>query len=87
LDLFRTTKIAPKSILEIGCANGIMLDQYQKQSNAKFCHGIDLSSKAIKDGKKRFKNIKFSVLSSLKIDQIQKNFDLIVCGFFFIFIG
>jgi len=31
-DLFRTTKIAPKSILEIGCANGIMLDQYQKHS-------------------------------------------------------
>lgn len=81
-DLFRTTKIAPKSILEIGCANGIMLDQYQKQSNAKFCHGIDLSPKAIKDGKKRFKNIKLSVLSSLKIDRIKNNYDLIVCGFF-----
>jgi len=81
-DLFGTTKIAPKSILEIGCANGIMLDQYQKHSKAKFCHGIDLSSKAIKDGKKRFKNIKFTVLSSLKIDRIKNNYDLIVCGFF-----
>jgi cyclopropane fatty-acyl-phospholipid synthase-like methyltransferase len=82
-DLFKTTKINVKSILEIGCANGAMLDQYRKALNAKICHGIDLSPKAINDGKKRFKNIKFKVLSSLKINEkIDRNYDLIICGFF-----
>lgn len=85
-DLFKTTKITPNSILEIGCANGMLLNQYQKVTNAKICHGIDLSSKAIKDGKTRFKNIKFTILSSLKINQIKNNFDLIICGFFLAFL-
>jgi SAM-dependent methyltransferase len=81
-DLFRTTKISPNTILEIGTANGMMLNQYKIASNAKFCLGIDLSSKAIKNGRKKYKNLQFKILSSLNINLIKKNFDLIICGFF-----
>ena len=79
VDLLRITQIKPKSILEIGCANGIQLNQYQEILNTKVNYGIDLSSKAINAGKKKLKLLK---LSSLEIDKIKTNFDLIICGFF-----
>ena len=82
VDLLRTTQIKPKSILEIGCANGIQLNQYQEILNTKVNYGIDLSSKAINSGKKKFKKLKLLKLSSLEIDKIKTNFDLIICGFF-----
>ena len=82
VDLLRITQIKPKSILEIGCANGIQLNQYQEILNTKVNYGIDLSSKAINAGKKKFKKLKLLKLSSLEIDKIKTNFDLIICGFF-----
>ena len=82
VDLLTTTQIKPKSILEIGCANGIQLNQYQEILNTKVNYGIDLSSKAINAGKKKFKKLRLLKLSSLEIDKIKTNFDLIICGFF-----
>lgn len=70
------------SILEIGCANGYKLAKYQKMLKLKSCFGVDLSKKAIKDGKKRYKKINFRNLSSLEIDKIKPKFDMIICGFF-----
>ena len=82
VDLLKTTQIKPKSILEIGCANGAQLNQYQEILNTKVNYGIDLSSKAINAGKKKFKKLRLLKLSSLEIDKIKTNFDLIICGFF-----
>ena len=56
VDLIKVNKIKPNSILEIGCANGIKLNEYQINLNSRINYGIDLSSKAIKSGKKRFKS-------------------------------
>jgi ubiquinone/menaquinone biosynthesis C-methylase UbiE len=81
IDLIKTNRIKPKSILEIGCANGIQLNQYQEILNTKVNYGIDLSSKAINSGKKKFKKLKLLKLSSLEINKIKINFDLIICGF------
>ena len=82
VDLIKTSKINPKSILEIGCANGIKLNEYQQNLDSKINYGIDLSSKAISSGKKRFKKLKLIKLSSLEIEKIKIKFDLIICGFF-----
>ena len=51
--------------MEIGCANGNKLNQCQKILKVKRCVGIDLSSKAISKGKKKYKNLKLLKLSSL----------------------
>ena len=46
VDLIKTTKINPKSILEIGCGTGIKLDFIRKELKIlKNCIGIDLSKK------------------------------------------
>lgn len=81
-DLIRINSIQAKNILEIGCANGNKLNQYSKLCNSKKSYGIDLSKKAILDGKQRYKNLKLLNISSLEIDKIKVNFDFIICGFF-----
>jgi len=81
-DLLNRTKAKCKSILEIGCGDGKNLDQYQNILNIKNCYGVDLSKKAIKQGKKKYKNLKLLQSSSLEINRIKKNFDLVICGFF-----
>jgi len=82
IDLIIINNIKPKSILEIGCANGNKLNQCQKILKVKRCVGIDLSSKAISKGKKKYKNLKLLKLSSLEINKLKLKFDLIICGFF-----
>ncbi len=82
VDLIKVNKIKPNSILEIGCANGIKLNEYQINLNSRINYGIDLSSKAIKSGKKKFKKLKLIKMSSLEIEKIKMKFDLIICGFF-----
>ena len=81
-ELIDSNSIKPRSILEIGCANGSKLNLYEKLLKTKINYGVDLSEQAIKDGKKKYKNLKLLNLSSLKIDKIKIKFDLIVCGFF-----
>jgi SAM-dependent methyltransferase len=82
INLIKVNNLNSKSILEIGCSTGIKLNQYQKILNSKINYGIDLSSKAIKLGKKKYKNLKLLKLSSLEINKIKQEFDLIICGFF-----
>jgi ubiquinone/menaquinone biosynthesis C-methylase UbiE len=82
LDLIKVNNLRPKSVLEIGCSTGIRLNQYQNILNTKINYGIDLSSKAINLGKKKYKKLKLFKLSSLEINKIKENFDLIICGFF-----
>ncbi len=82
INLIKNNNIKADKILEIGCANGFKLNQYSKLLKTKINYGIDLSKKAILDGKKKYKNLKLFNISSLEIDKIKLNFDLIICGFF-----
>jgi len=81
-DLVNTTKIKAKNILEIGCADGNKIFQYKRLLKAQNACGVDLSSQAINYGKKKYKGVKLLKLSSLEINKIKINFDLIICGFF-----
>ena len=82
IDLKFIKSLNPKSILDIGCVDGSKLNTYHKQLNTRINYGVDLSDKAIKEGKKKYKKLKILKLSSLKIDKINVKFDLIICGFF-----
>ncbi len=81
-NLLKNNPLKVKSILEIGCANGVKLDQYRTILNTKKNYGIDLSRKAIIQGGKKFDKLKLFKLSSLEINKIKTKFDLIICGFF-----
>ena len=81
-ELIRINNLKAKNILEIGCSNGYKLIKYKELLKSNNCFGVDLSKKAILDGKKRYKNLKLLNLSSLDINKIKLNFDLIICGFF-----
>ena len=81
-NLIKSNSTKAKSILEIGCANGMRLNQYQNELKSKINYGIDLSKKSISHGKKKYKKLKLFKLSSLEIEKIKINFDLIICGSF-----
>tara|TARA_Y100000816_G_C25924099_1_gene481888 strand:- start:23 stop:694 length:672 start_codon:yes stop_codon:yes gene_type:complete len=81
-DLIKINYIKAKNILEIGCANGNRLNQYSKLCNSKKSYGIDVSKIAILNGKRIYKNLKLLNISSIEINKIKINFDLIICGFF-----
>ena len=74
--------LKPKSILDIGCEDGRVLNIYQKYLKTKINYGIDLSDIAIKEGQNKYKELKLLKLSSLKIDKIKVKFDIIICSFF-----
>ena len=82
LDLIRINSIKANNILEIGCGNGTKLNQYSKLCNSRKSYGIDLSKKAILNGKRNYKDLKLLNISSIEIDKIKINFDFIICGFF-----
>ena len=82
INLIKNNHLKANNILEIGCANGNKLLQYAKLCKSKKIYGVDLSNKAIKDGKKKYKNLKLFNISSIEIDKIKLNFDFIICGFF-----
>jgi SAM-dependent methyltransferase len=81
-ELIRINNLKAKNILEIGCSNGFKLIKYKELLKSNNCFGVDISREAILDGKKRYKNLKLLKLSSLDINKIKLNFDLIICGFF-----
>ena len=82
INLIKNNNLKADKILEIGCANGNKLNQYSKLLKSKKNYGIDLSKEAILNGKKKYKNLNLLNISSLEIDKIKLNFDLIICGFF-----
>ena len=81
IKLINKVKIKPKKVLEIGCSTGFVLKRIKDLLKAK-CDGIDLSSKAIKEGKMLFKDINLyqGLFENSKLRK--KKYDLIVFGFF-----
>ena len=82
INLVKNNNLKADKILEIGCADGNKLNQYSKLLKSKKNYGVDLSRKAILNGKKKYKNLDLLNISSLEINKIKFNFDLIICGFF-----
>jgi len=82
INLIKNNDLKGNKILEIGCSDGTKLFQYSKLLMSKINFGVDLSKKAIDYGKKKYKNLDLLNISSLEIDKIKYNFDIIICGFF-----
>ena len=82
INLLKNNFVKVNNILDIGCVNGSRLYHYSKICGSKNSYGVDLSKKAIKNGKSRYKNLKLLNISSIEIDKIKINFDLIICDFF-----
>lgn len=82
INLIKINNLKLDKILELGCSNGNKLNLYSQLLKSKINYGVDLSKKATLNGKKRYKNLKLLNISSLEINKIKINFDLIICGFF-----
>jgi trans-aconitate methyltransferase len=81
-NILKLNSIKGNTILEIGCCNGKRLDQYRRCLGSRTTIGVDLSKKAIREGKKLHKKITFKSISSLEINKLKIKFDIIICGFF-----
>jgi ubiquinone/menaquinone biosynthesis C-methylase UbiE len=81
-NILKLNEIKGNTILEIGCCNGKRLDQYRRCLGSRTTIGVDLSKKAIREGKKLHKKITFKNISSLEINKLKIKFDIIICGFF-----
>jgi ubiquinone/menaquinone biosynthesis C-methylase UbiE len=79
-DFIVEQKLSPKSVLEIGCADGRRLNIINKAFNAK-CYGLDVSSEAIKEGTEEYSNIELNVGSADQLKFADKTFDLVIFGF------
>lgn len=73
-------EINPKRVLEIGCSNGLRLNNYHLHFNAK-CFGIDPSSAAIASGQQEFPDLTLQVGTAESLPFENDAFDLIVFGF------
>jgi ubiquinone/menaquinone biosynthesis C-methylase UbiE len=85
INFLNTKKYTFQNVLEVGCSGGYQLNKYFNSLNLKknpYFLGIDLSSKAINFAKKKYKTLHFKQVSSLKIQNLNKKFDMIILGFF-----
>ncbi len=73
-------EISPKRVLEIGCADGFRLSQFNSVFKAE-CYGIDPSLEAIKAGKDKYPNIHLSQADAAGMNFEPDFFDLIIFGF------
>ena len=82
LKIFQELNISGNNILEIGCGRGETLFKLKKKMKNTKLMGIDISKEAIKYCQKKYKNIRFQNLSSLKIRKLRGSFDIIILGYF-----
>lgn len=73
-------KIKPKSVLEVGCAEGWRLSVVSQRLGAQ-CTGFDPSSKAIAAGKALYPNVDLKVGTAEKIEMENNSVDLLILGF------
>jgi len=78
---FLKMNVKPKSVLELGCANGFRLSWFKEDFNCD-CLGIESSTLAIADGRQRFPNITLEHGTFQRIEKTKRTFDLILLGFF-----
>lgn len=73
-------EITPKKTLEIGCANGVRLNNLNKTFGSD-CFGIDTSIQVIESGKKKFPNITLQTGTVDLLPFEDNTFDMIIFGF------
>ncbi|MBS3113289.1 class I SAM-dependent methyltransferase [Candidatus Woesearchaeota archaeon] len=75
--IFRLLKNKSGKLLDVGCSEGKFIIEYQKKGFE--CEGIDISDKAIENGKRRGLDIK-KVDITQKLPYKDETFDIICCG-------
>ena len=78
IDLYH---LKPRNVIEVGAANGVRLEAIRQRYHSRVW-GIDVSSKALADGKSRFPQIQFIRGAAHAIPTIQ-SFDLVIINFVF----
>lgn len=78
--MFSVAGIRPRSVLEIGCANGFRLDRLQAAFGCE-CSGIDPSPAAIADGRKRYRGLSLGIGTADRLEFADECFDAVVFGF------
>lgn len=73
--------IKPKTVLEVGCANGFRLNWLNQDYNCRVV-GIEPSKQAVEDGNKKFPNIELKIGTSDMLEKIESFFNIIILGFF-----
>ncbi len=80
IQILKSIELLPQKVLEIGCSNGNRLALIRTVFQAE-CWGIDPSSKAISEGKKRFPEIALQVGTADILSFQDATFDTIIFGF------
>jgi ubiquinone/menaquinone biosynthesis C-methylase UbiE len=80
LDLLKQIELTPKSVLEIGCSNGIRLNLIKDAFGAHCC-GVDPSAQAINDGQTRYPGLSLRTGTAENLPFEQNSFDTVIFGF------
>jgi ubiquinone/menaquinone biosynthesis C-methylase UbiE len=80
VNLIKSIELFPKKVLEIGCGGGHRLEIVRLAFQTD-CYGIDPSTKAIDDGKRRYPNISLQVGTADNLPFDDDSFDMIIFGF------
>lgn len=78
--MIRRHGLHPTAVAEIGCANGWRLNAIQFEYGAT-CHGTDISSEAIADGKSRYPNIQLDCCYATTTERLSGWADLVILSY------
>lgn len=73
-------EILPQKILEIGCSNGIRLNELHQKYGAQ-CYGIEPSVSAVSEGSKKFPHLNLQVGTADHLPFERSSFDVLIFGF------
>lgn len=78
--LMADTCVKPGKVLEIGCSNGMRLENLRRIFGCE-CFGLDPSSQAVLDGGGRFPNLSLCTGTAEQLPFEESSFDTIIFGF------
>ena len=81
INIITENNLKPTKILEIGCSIGWRLNMLHDKFNCE-CHGIDLSEKAITEGKILYPHIKLDICDAKDMKYNNNEFDMVILGYF-----
>jgi len=70
------TEINPKTLLDIGCGEGIVISKLLNQHKKLKITGIDLNKKTVQQAKNKNPNAKFQTMDATKLKLKNNSFDL-----------
>lgn len=79
-EILKLISIRPKSILDVGCASGWLLNEIHKCHPYAQCTGIDVYASAILYGKKKYKNLNLLQADAHHIPFPDNSFDVVICA-------